>query len=326
MSGGPYRLLFALALQHAYFTDGVCRPLAPRPSAQCLTLLERYGMRARAIAGGIEVYYPDGGDGAVDGFDATAPFTFTLENSDPYLMNYTDLDDGVGGVWYADNSSGQDEALALAWLTLMPRCFTYELAAPVALTSVSLLDNSGRAVVSGPPVALPTRMIELDLRELPDGRYTLLVNGGTALVFYLSDLPAGQAWGAIALYATGGKVNAKRYRLALGSRKTTWRYVVVSPATPAPDYGRYSIAGQFSAAGQGDIGFDPPVLLEVNGLPAAQFSCTEALPFYERPGQRMRIDLHSSGDGVSGASSSPLPYAQRDVLVVDKVSDIYVYL
>jgi hypothetical protein len=145
-------------------------------------------------------------------------------------------------------------------------------------------------------------------------------------VFYLSDLPAGKIWGALAVYAASGKVSAKRYRLALGSRKTTWRYVVVSPSTPAPDYGRYSIAGQFSAAGKGGIAFDAPELLQVNGLPAARFACTEALPFCERPAQRMRFNLHSSGDGVSGASSSPLPYAQRDVLVVNDISDIYVYL
>jgi hypothetical protein len=360
---GVFRPLLALAVVHSYFADGACRALRVRPSPQCAELLARNRMRTLETPGGIAVHYLERGQ-ALARYDETAALTFMLDSNDPYLMNYTALDptpamERQAAIWYADNrhtSAGvlNPATAPLVRLPLRPARFRLAPAAPVAAAALAVLDVFGveRLAIPVGPAAVRGG-IDCDLRGLDDGRYRLFADGAVLLDFYLSDGARPTTWGVLAIYpgarqpqalaegaaiAADGSVTPRSYHLALHSRATTWRYIVV-PKAGAPGERRYAVGGNFGALGRGG---DPivfqadPCHTQVDGRPAMLFSSRDALPLYERPAERMRIALTVGDPEGRESRNLALPYAPANALVRRECdedgekfagySDIYVYL
>jgi len=357
----PHARLFAINCRHSYFSDGICHSLTLRPSAQTSIILKRYRMLVQTLPGSVAVYYRTGGYAPLAAYDETLPLTFILQSRDPYLMNYTAAELPLAGqeqpsIWYFDNQTDRQGLLnpagavsKLVRLSLMQRRFSYLLKEAMQIETLQVLDNLQQQVwfATLQPAQLQ-RLVQLDLAQLFDGRYTLLINGQKQLDFYLSEIPARRLWGVVALYAGGsakvsnlpqacvigsdGRVTPRDYTISLESRQTIWRYTVIAQTDPAPDYQRYVVSGSTHVQGvQSNIAFSPvPEILQINGRSAARFVSLQTLPLCERPAQRLNLRLQT-GDAGSSSPGVQLPYAQAHLLSVGDspavhYSDIYVYL
>ena len=336
MRPGGWTLMLALQCRHAYFSDGVCRPLRAHPSAACLAQLARHRMLWRQLPGGGEIHAPAD---APAGYDARGPLTILLVNEDPHLMNYTggawpQGPERLPSVWYLDNVRAQQGLLhpedgysVPERLPLMGRRFQWAPEQPVTVNTLALLDAlGGTALEATPSAQQPQPLITLDLSALEEGRYTLLLNGQAALDFYLCDAPATRLWGVCALYA-GGAIPPQRYAIALRGREIHWRYTLISPGAD-PDYRQCTVRGERRAAGAAaePIAFSgegEPLL--VDGRKAVRYTSLQPLPLSEFPGDSMRFTLQTGDAGMGQGRSLRLPYAQGKVLA-RQYSDIYVYL
>jgi len=337
VSSNGWTLLLALQCRHAYFSDGVCRPLRVHPSAACLAQLARHRMLWRPLPGGGEIHAPVD---APAGYDESGPLTMLLVSEDEYLMNYTggawpQGPERLPSVWYVDNLRARQGLLhpedgysVPQRLPLMGHRFQWAPEQPVAVRTLALLDALGRTALEAAPSAQqPQPAITLDLSPLDEGRYTLLLNGLAALDFYLCDAPASRLWGVCALYA-GGAISPQRYTIALRGRETHWRYTLIAPG-PDPDYRQCTVRGErraIAGAAPEPIAFsDEGEPLLVDGRKAARYTSLQPLPLSEFPGDSMRFTLQTGDAGMGQGRSLRLPYAQGKVLA-QQYSDIYVYL
>lgn len=336
-----FALLFAIQCRHAYFADGVCRVLSLRPTAACAALLARHRLRFKAEPGGGTVYYTDTGNQALPDYREIESLAFYLDSSDPYLANYTGglelaVPDAMPSVWafehLAANETGPDTGFAMpVRLALLPQRFSVTLSAPGA---VSVQDAAGRDVLR---MDARQRAIGVDLRGASDGRYRLLNAGKPELDFYLGSAPGSKVWGLVSIdprataggpIAPDGAVVPRTYEIRLASRATLWRYTVIGPQQPEPDYASYRVHAVGSGAADA-VGFRrEPAPVNVNRRSAARFVSTRPLELAERPHWRFTLEAPTGEPGP--ARRIALPYAQADTLTCNVAgtpcSDIYVYL
>lgn len=326
---GRYRPWLALRCEHAYFADGVCRALSVRAAARTARTLAGMGLRLRAEAGGATLYYLD--SGAAPRLDAGAPLSFLLESGDPALMQYTEVEQGSGaaaGIWYFDNRGHADGLLnpdggasRLIRLALMPRRFCWPLAAPQTVSALAVRDVLGQTVLEY-AFAQPVKRsaIELDLRDLDDGRYTLLVDGEERFDFFLTDAAPGRTWGAVLLYPE--LVGADQaYRIALRARSRKWRYLVVAASVP-PSSEKYAVV---RVSDEANALFKAVAPRDVDGRKALVFESESALPLCEQPGVNARFALQRTSNGDGRTANRALPSPAADGLV-DGFFNIYVYV
>lgn len=351
-------------LRHDYFADGVCAALALRPTARCRRLLERYGCRFRQRRGGGDVYASESAAGMpVLDFAETAPLDFYLESSDPLLETYTDANPSgpspAESCYHFDNLEARPAdadgarllhavgaALAGGPLPVREGTFSYRFDAPVRDATLAVVPARGDGPVrEARTPAEPSRSAIIDVDGLPPGRYALRVQDRPVMGFYLSDRPAVGFWGVVEIYPAeagapipvdrSGRPVVQSHAIAMGRRKTTWRYHIVNATPGRQDYDDYTVVGRRRAnrgrapRGPGSIAFDrvAPDHAEPEGT--LLFQSRETIALEERPAGEIAFTFAPKGSGANGGLR--LPYgraagtrAQADL--PDMVSDIYVYL
>lgn len=225
-------------------------------------------------------------------------------------------------------------------------------------TVLSVIDRLTRHIVwQGQPSARPLPSLPIDLSSLPEGRYLLQVNGRNAWDFYLSDTPAVQQWGVVEIYAGGprqsaylppacavlderGQPTPKTFTLALGNRKTTWRYYVISPTSRQWNDERCEIIATSKLARLPDktepreIRFERlPGIRQINGRSAWVFESEHAIALWQTPADQLAVVLRVNNSGTRSGHTVKLPYPPPDALAMDGgaaqqrvCSEAYVYL
>jgi hypothetical protein len=372
-----YTELFHIECLHAYFGGAACQSLVLSPTDGCRALMERYRMLFRGSASGAGVYAPvQSPPDLLEGFDEWLPFTFTLSNTEADLYSYTDLPSGPSAapaetLFHFDNSADHQaevfgsrrqllhpigDAFSGAAITVQPKLFRYMLPANVSTGILRVLEPFTSQTLWESPVKNSGSPLLLDLRELPEGRYTLAMETQELLKFYLSDRPAAQQWGVVSIYAGGsrqgpallancrvvdgaGMVTPKTFTLALESRKTIWRYYVIDPAGKQ-DFGKYELTATLrkstpaEADAAADLSFSRlPDTVPIDGRSAWVFESRSPLPLLLSPSTEFSLTLRPNGNGKRGDRIVRLPYAQAGSLVFKKgagsrefCSEMFVYV
>jgi len=371
MNETQYTLLFRVECLHRYF-GGACLSLVFKPTEHCRALLLRYGMLFRTFPGGCAVYAtvespPD----RLLLFDETAPFTFTLISTEPALDSYTEFGarETVApsdGLFYFDNTSdqraeafgGQRQLLhppngpfPEGRLAVRPGIFAF-LPPSSSSGSLQLLDRLTRQALWQAPInqGAPT---PLDFRRFPVGRYSLAMNGKELLKFYLTDCPAAQQWGAVAIYVGGaaqasylpancqsltpqGEIRPETFTISLDSRKTIWRYYIIDRAGKQ-EFGHYELtaATKRPAVAENSAALDlqflrMPQTATVDGRQAWVFESQSPLPLLLSPSSVFSLSLRPNGNGKRGGRPIPLPYARPSLARKEGAkslcSEVFVYV
>jgi hypothetical protein len=340
-------------------------------------MMERYRMLFRGSAGDAVVYAPvQSPPDLLEGFDEWLPFTFTLSNTEAALNSYTDLGPGESAapaetLFHFDNlADHQAEVFGSlrqllhpiggpftgAAITVQPKLFRYMLPANASKGILQVLEPFSGQTLWETPVQNSGSPVLLDLRQLPEGRYTLAMEAQELLRFYLSDRPAARQWGVISIYAGGsrqgpalpancrvvegtGIVTPKTFTLALESRKTIWRYYVIDPAG-MQDFGKYELTATLrkstpaEADAAADLRFSRlPDTVPIDGRTAWVFESQSPLPLLQSPAAEFSLTLRPNGNGKRGDRVVRLPYAQAGSLVFKKgegarqfCSEVFVYV
>ncbi|HEY2495498.1 MAG TPA: hypothetical protein VGK24_00385 [Candidatus Angelobacter sp.] len=372
-----YTELFRIECLHGYFGGAACRSLVLSPTDGCRALMERYRMLFRRSDGGARVYAPvQSPPDLLEGFDEWLPFTFTLSNTEAALNSYTDLASGESAapaetLFHFDNSADYQaevfgsrrqllhpiaDPFSGAAITVQPKLFRYMLPASASKGVLHVLEPLTGQVLWESPVQNSEGPFLLDLRQLPEGHYTLAMENQELLKFYLSDRPAAQQWGAISIYAGGSRqapalptkcrvvdgadmITPKTFTLALESRKTIWRYYVIDPAGKQ-DFGRYELMAtpRKSMTAEADTAVDLrfsrlPDTVPIDGRTAWVFESQSPLPLLQSPSTEFSLMLRPNGNGKRGDRVVRLPYAQAGSLVFKKgarsrefCSEVFVYV
>lgn len=371
-----YAELFRIECLHGYFGGAACRGLVLSPTDDCRALMERYRMLFRGSIGGGAVYAPvQSPPDLLQGFDEWLPFTFTLINTEATLNSYTDLGAGESAapaesLFHFDNSADQKAEVfgsgrqllhpagspfTGAAIPVEPKLLHYMLPASASKGVLHVLEPLTDQALWESPVHNSGGPFLLDLRQLPEGRYTLAMENQELLKFYLSDRPAAQQWGTISIYAGGsrqapalptncrvvdgaGMVTPKTFTLALESRKTIWRYYVIDPAGKQ-DFGRYELmaTSRKSMTAEADTAADLrfsrlPDTVPIDGRTAWVFESQSPLPLLQSPSTAFSLMLRPNGNGKRGDRAIRLPYAQAGSLVFKGegprqfCSEVFVYV
>lgn len=278
-----YTALFRIECLHEYFGGGPCPSLALAPTEDCRQMLARYQMLFRPSVGGGVVYGPRQSPPDVfKQFDETAPFTFTLASTDPGLNSYTDVD--------------------LNNIDISKTVFHF--------------DN--RKDYAGEAFGQPRQLLH------PPGKPFA---GGV-----IPEESAARRWGLVSIYAGGidpaqqlpedcrvidqdGTIHPRTFTIALGSRKTFWRYYII-PSAEKQDFGHYElITSSRKAPAAGNAESETPFALlpgttPVDGRNAWVFESKTQLPFLLSPADAFSVSLRPSKNGKLGQRAIRLPYAQ----------------
>ena len=377
MTAMRYTELFRIECLHAYFGGAACRSLVLSPTDGCHALMERYRMLFRGSAGGGVVYAPvHSPPDLLPGFDEWLPFTFTLSNTEAALHSYTDPGSEENAapaesIFYFDNSADQQaEAFGRsrqllhpagspftgAAIAVQPKLFRFMLPSNASKGVLHVLEPFTGQTLWENSVQNGEGSFLLDLRQLPEGRYTLAVENQELSKFYLSDRPATQQWGAISIYAGGsrqtpalpancrtldaaGTVTPKTFTLVLENRKTIWRYYVIDPAG-RQDFGKYELTATLrkstppEADEAADLRFSRlPDTVPIDGHTAWVFESQSPLPLLQSPSTEFSLTLRPNENGKRWGRAIRLPYAQAGPLSFKKgqgarqlCSEVFVYV
>lgn len=225
-----YRVLFRVAMRHAYFADGVLRELVAQPTPATAARLRRVGWLCKALPDGFAVL------GAVAApLDAPAlaalssvfPLLFSLVPRDPLFVTYSALDFVPGltplyrlGPVLAKPDAGR--VVASAVVPLRPLLFSQPVAPAAGARTARLrgLSRGGR-LLDGLPVPVRAAALPLDLRPWGSGAYQVQVGTETESFYADDELFTLQPWAvlevsAAVLKAPPGAV----YTLAFAARAT----------------------------------------------------------------------------------------------------------
>lgn len=249
-----YQVLCSVALRHAYFTDGLLRSLAVRPTPATAERLRRAGLLLKARPDGFVLLYPVAGRDAVP-FQAPAglfPLQFGLMPLDAEFGNYSDLplQPAPGQLYFMGRPAAVPAAEPAATRLhagpvvgaadqLLVRPLQSRLDWPAAGSqAVSLCAYpSGEELARWPaPGAANPACAPLDLRPWGSGRY-LLKAGKKTQDFYADDyLAAARPWGMLELAAPEGTSagEASEFLINFAARPTFWQYQIMVRKGPPP--------------------------------------------------------------------------------------------
>ena len=367
-----YRKWFTITCLHDYFADGQCRALVLRPTHECRQRLARYKCMFRQTEAGGAVYYADSGDGTrLLDYQESRPLAFELASNDPLLETYTDTELAAGHVSPAQscyyfnniarnaNTGGDTEyqllhppgaALAHGPILVKPDYFAYTFAAPLREAVLNVVDMAHRQKVRETRTPKePTSSWNLNLSGAPRGRYTLNVDGQSALEFYLSNQPAVDYWGIVEIFPGGfgmtdlipadcrlidarGAPQRKDFAVAMSARKSIWRYHIVNDSPNHNNYDNYTVVGSCKdSSRRRDIPFarvQSHPSLAANEL---LFESREILPLRQEPSREHVFSFKPAGRGTSVGLKLPYALARNTRLDIGSgspqmCSDIFVYL
>jgi hypothetical protein len=91
---GSYRLLFGVAVEHDFFSNGLCQALNFVPTPGTDAAIEKAGLLIRQTVNGIRIFYDDGKTERLQicAADPDVPLTlsFKVDSEDPFFYNYTE--------------------------------------------------------------------------------------------------------------------------------------------------------------------------------------------------------------------------------------------
>lgn len=344
------RLLFDITIVHDDDGGQPCAALRVAPSAECAALLARYRLTCRPVPGGARIYRAaDDALAPLAGFDEAGPLNFSIVCDDPALPTCSDAGTPAvaGGVFYYDNLAGAQLGLDATSLALSGPRIAYQAAGlpPAPLAVHARL--GGAQAWPDPALPLPSPG-HADLRDLPDGCYSLLSASAAVRDFYLCHQRHPGLWGVVAIYPGGaaqraawpgaafpiGSAAPLHFRITLGTRSFTWRYVIVGRAGRAAPAGSVTTSDARKDAGKWPAGqfSQVPGTATVNGMPATVYRSAQPLPLLAQPDPLLSYRFQSDGPGMERGCELPLPYAGASQLARDTAgagqlcADIYVYV
>lgn len=372
-----YRKWFGIECLHDFFSDGRCRALSVHPTRECELLLERYSCLFRPMEGAGAVYYADSGDAEpFRNFSESRPLGFTLTCDDPLLETYTDIDLSGARVspaksfYYFNNADRNIEpdgaearlllhppgaALENGPVAVKPGTFMIRFDTPLSDAALGVRDSLHQKTVW--ETKTPKEKVNgwnLNLTDVPSGRYSLLINGKVTLEFYLYEQAPVKIWGLIEIFPGGrgtgdripedcrlvdsnGSAITRNFAVSLSTRRSIWRYHIVSNSPDRQHYEDFTVigtrkSGSAGSAGQGrDIPFaklKPEPGIDAHTL---LFESQQDIPLRQIPSREHVFSFKPQSTGAN--SGLKLPYALARNTRLDAgsgsrrmISDVFVYL
>lgn len=336
------QILFRIAILHPFFADGLGKYFSFVPSPTSLPQMTRLQARIHEYEGGSAVYgpIPASDQSSQHPVPLDMNWVFTLYSNDTDFPNYTALElPPPGQVWYANNLSGNAAPLTYIPLPLQGDRFSVNFAGllpadPSAQRKITVAHRNGIVVQEKEYFTKPSDpMVQMDMREQPDGAYQLSVEVGAATLNYsFFKWTAGSANGLATFFEwfsclafqqhTPAPLDLE-YTFEFQARETYWQYFLVKKNGISL---RNASIRPIQFEGK-KIQWQPSsdeVTLP-NGLKAIEFNADGTLPLQERP--EMNIQLEASGlvKGMRLPNASPeLIYPAKSA--TERSSRIYVYL
>lgn len=351
-----YRELFRIDLRHGYVGDAPSAALALVPTRACQRQLQRSGCRVQSGPGQYAVWIAErAGESATLELPATPPLCFLIRARDAQFGNYTQRDwrgpELTSGLLYLSSADAQahddaDRRLRSADGIVLPvrsSRFRHVLSQGASGKPVTLVRQADGATVQnlGQPSG-DGRMLDLDLVDVPEGRYALRVAMEDVFDFLLShDLAADHASGSgnvglIDISSGAGGLNpeqpagagqAPRLTLQFEAHAVIWRYVLVAQNAARP------LQNALVECVHGRFTFGPALPFSVRGKAAFAITSAQPIPLSAVPGPAYSFVLKlPSTDGVPQEPIT-LPHGTPDAIYSEDVAgvrravvNIYVYL
>lgn len=336
------QILFRIAILHPFFADGLGKYFSFVPSQSTRLQMTRLQARIHEFEGGAAVYgpIPAADPSSKHPVPLDMNWVFALYSNDTDFPNYTATEaPPAGQIWYANNLSGNTEAISYIPLNLQGDRFVVDFsgllpAEPNAERKVQIAHMNGVTVQQKAYFTKPADpKVQVDMREQPDGGYQLSVGIGASTLHYSffkwTDGPVnglGNFFEWFTCLDSQQKTPVpleQEYTFQYQGRETYWQYFLVkkngislrNAAIRPIEFDGKQIQWQAST--------DEVTL--PNGLKAIEFNADGTLPLQERP--EMNIQLEASGlvKGMRLPNASPdLIYPAKSA--TERSSRIYVYL
>lgn len=241
--GISYTPVLRIAFAHDYYgTTPV--PLHPEPTLATQAALACAHCRLRPRAGGLEIYVGTPIGRTPQRPDALPPtLGFHLVVTDPEFTTVTARDwsgatapAGQTCLYLGPEARAGDKMPTAAGLSLpvFGRMSRIPLATPVTGKTATLRRHGDGALAWSAPLPGATRsFVDLTAQDLPEGRYSLDVDGAVLRDLYLSDTPPARLFGVAdipfsqVIPAAQG-TEPKTLSLAFAAAAPRWRYVLNS--------------------------------------------------------------------------------------------------
>jgi hypothetical protein len=327
--------LFEVELVHNYYTSGLCKDIAIKPTVRCKDIMQDYGLIFGETAKGFAVFCEvrkeqDNKDHPLRPFDEPITLSFLLSSGNPFFLNYSELplDGESAGIYHLHNINNNQQGGSILLtsdsgspylsqkdrIALKPRFFNYSFTSPDSSAELSITDIHGVQVAEGTMTPLDGSLTyPVDMRGRSHGRYALSVNGGEKLVFYMDDnLAKERVFGIIDIFAgadvppanrfveSDGSIAAKSYSIKIDNRKTYWKYAVV--LSRHPDIKAEDISITYADA---STTFSrQAVQLLPDGKKSVPFISEGAIPLRDEPVRGIKLEL-AAGNGLLGIGNLP---------------------
>ena len=310
--------LLKLKIDHGYYgsdTPGI-KLIATHST---LKTLAKTRCRLRTMPDGIELYAsaPSGGTPKrLEGIGMI--LSFWLETTDPDFWTVTQPDwtgDAVNNCFFLSEKTEQAQQIASASANMLPtrpKSFHETFSAAISGETLSLIDWRGGAPVWTSAVKVQgQKTLDLSLAAVPDGRYSLHLDGTQLREFYLTDRAVSGYWGVIEIdlgsaEPTQHGQDPLTYGIVFKPRKSRWRYVIRSLKKDR-DLGQARIIATPKAINFNDAIPDP------SGRPDIWIIESETvLPLYASPAAHHTMTLHLPAAAGPPPLPLPLPYPTVD--------------
>lgn len=241
-----FELIMTLLIRHQYFSDGMFKPLIVSLTEESQRLIQNLGIFIKPFPGGFHLLSSDAElHGNIDAADS---IQFYLNCTDPYFVNYTELPayNLADKLLYFNNISGIRKEGTKGFV-LHPEKFAGERELVQAVYEMIIIpgfnarqdyrftDAAGNEIPSGNISSSIQNPGTFNITDLPQG--LILFNGAKKDVkkfyhyskavwrkpFVVLELFPGKLFQQ---FAEKGKV---QYAINFSSRKTIWKYFLVSP-------------------------------------------------------------------------------------------------
>ncbi|MEM7106108.1 MAG: hypothetical protein AAF502_23450 [Bacteroidota bacterium] len=343
-----YKGLLVLRMRHSYYRDANPSDLSIVPTTETLETLRDHDLLYKAFNDGFAILYSTEKTGQlIDLMEEDFRLTFFINNTDPYLINYTELPFTGPDQFYSFNNLGdlpeKEGSLQLhrgdspgedTIRTVKPAAFTYQVNPKAQHTTIEVTDVLNNRLIKEDIKDMP--YFPIDLTYEPQGEYTLKVNGKEDQTFYaLHEKMKGPPFGMIDLFlkdalklASGGKKEFERleYLINFEARTTTWNYLFINEdETRNFNFSDYQITNS-----KKKISFtDPETITLPTGLEATIMASESPIALKEYPEENFQLKVKKNGKGITFQVDLPNPTVDALKINTDNgemYSEIFVYL
>lgn len=349
-----FGILFRIQSLHSYFSEGLARGLAYRPTASANQILSRYNARFQPITGGFRIVCPvsDEHPSMIQPKLTIPPgtcFSLMMEAEDPYFLNYTNLPAlAAGKILYTNNLNTRKKVAKLRQMDVRPSRFNLDISnefgpKPGAERLLQISKLNGMVVWEQTVFKNPADPnCQVNLTDFAAGAFTLTVTiagQSHSYSFFMNPDPINQSvlgffeW--FALRAPGVFNNAvtgepqhfikfgESYCIELKSRETHWKYFLIRVSHS--ELTNPNIAYYLQKQKLFDFVQSPNKVTLPNGREALEFVASKTLPYQEHPAGEVILEAVGFSNEFQLPFASPGGYAPSPGTSQDK-SNIYIYL